>query len=392
MNKLRVLTVTAFTVSLAACAGMPANEPTQTGHTAANIAPLADVYDTVWVKGEDGAVKTLDQVADDLSRYDVVFFGEFHGHSGIHLAQMQVFKALQQRYADMTLSLEQFERDTQPLLDQYLAGEIGEKVLQKDGRGWPNYEQSYRPLVEFAKDNSLPVVAANAPKQAVICVSKKGPEILDEIPMPDRNWVAAELHIEEGAYLDKYRSFIMSSSTHGPDKKDAGDADKYSRCVDTKTETETETETEVEVEADKKDHETAAETSKNTHAMAPDGESGEEMSEMMQAMIMKSFSSQVLRDDTMAESIAKHLQDHPGRKVLHLDGNFHSASHLGTVERLKLRLPELKIAVINPIAVEDNNSPAWTEEDAATGDYILLVRETPEMFVCEARELEFQRK
>jgi len=94
----------------------------------------------------------------------------------------------------------------------------------------------------------------------------------------------------------------------------------------------------------------------------------------------------------MAESIAIHLQDHPGRKVLHLDGNFHSASHLGTVERLKLRMPELKIAVINPIAVEDNNLPAWTDEDAATGDYILLVREVPEMFVCEARELEFHRK
>ena len=392
MNKLRALTVAAFSASLAACSGMPANDTTQAENTAMNVAPLADVYDTVWVRGEDGSVKTLDQVADDLSGYDVVFFGEFHGHSGIHLAQMQMFRALQQRYTDMTLSLEQFERDTQPLLDQYLTGEIGEKVLQEDGRGWPNYEQSYRPLVEFSKDKGLPVVAANAPKQAVICVSKKGPEILDEIPMPDRNWVAAELHIEEGAYLDKYRSFIMSSSTHGPDKKDAGDAEKYSRCVDTKTEGEAEAEAEAEAVADKKEHESAAETGKNTHAMMPDGGSDEDMSEMMQAMIMKSFSSQVLRDDTMAESIAKHLQANPGRKVLHLDGNFHSASHLGTVERLKLRMPDLKIAVINPIAVEDNDSPAWTDEDAATGDYILLVREMPEMFVCEARELEFQRK
>jgi len=389
MNKLRALTVAAFSASLAACSGVPANDPSQADNTVANIAPLADVYDTVWVRGEDGAVKTLDQVADDLSRYDVVFFGEFHGHSGIHLAQMQMFRALQQRYADMTLSLEQFERDTQPLLDQYLAGDIGEKVLQEDGRGWPNYEQSYRPLVEYSKDNGLPVVAANAPKQAVICVSKKGPEILDEIPMPDRGWVAAELHIEEGAYLDKYRSFIMSSSTHGPNKKDAGDAPENGRCIKTGAETEAE----AVAETDQEDQEGAVETSKITHAMAmPNEGSDEEMSEMMQAMIMKSFSSQVLRDDTMAESIAIHLQANPDRKVLHLDGNFHSASHLGTVERLKLRMPELKIAVINPIAVEDNNSPAWTEEDAATGDYILLVREMPEMFVCEARELEFQRK
>ena len=380
MNKPRIFAVAACSAILAACSGLSASEQAQTDTTAVSIAPLVDIYDTVWIRTSDGSERTLNQVADDLSQYDVVFFGEFHGHSGIHLAQMQVFRALQQRYPDMTLSLEQFERDTQPLVDQYLAGEIGEKVLEEDARAWPNYEQSYRPLVEFSKDNGLPVVAANAPKQAVICVSKKGPEILDSIPMPDRSWSAAELHIEEGAYLDKYRFFIENSSTHGADKKDSDDAGKNDRCVDS------------DANSDEEDSKTETETGKNTHVMAPAQGTDEEMSAMMQAMIMKSFSSQVLRDDTMAESITLHLQDNPNRKVLHLDGNFHSASHLGTVERLKLRMPELKIAVINPIAVEDNQSPAWTAEDAATGDYILLVREVPEMFVCEARELEFQRK
>ena len=52
----------------------------------------------------------------------------------------------------------------------------------------------------------------------------------------------------------------------------------------------------------------------------------------------------------------------------------------------------LKIAVINPIAVENNQSPSWTDEDASTGDYILLVRETPAMFVCESREMEYHRR
>ena len=55
-------------------------------------------------------------------------------------------------------------------------------------------------------------------------------------------------------------------------------------------------------------------------------------------------------------------------------------------------MPELKIAVINPIAIEDNSAPAWTDEDAGTGDYMLLVMQVPEMFVCKARELEFQRE
>ena len=350
MYKPGAIAVAALFVSLTACTEISDSDQTPTAEPVPVITPLKNLYDTIWIQGSDGSIKTLAEVADDLSRYDVVFFGEFHGHSGIHLAQMQLFEALHERYPDTTLSLEQFERDTQALVDSYLAGEIGEKVLQEDGRGWANYEQSYRPLVEYARDNQLPVVAANAPKSAVICVGRKGADILEEMPMPDRGWVAAELHLDEGAYWDKYVDFVTKSSTHGGDKtSETAEAD------DT-------TGTEVE------------------------------MSEAVKAMVLKSFTGQVLRDDTMAESIAMHLQDNPGRKVFHLDGNFHSASHLGTVERLKLRMPELKIAVINPIAVEDNSAPAWTEEDAATGDYILLVREVPEMFVDEDKEKEFERK
>jgi len=57
-----------------------------------------------------------------------------------------------------------------------------------------------------------------------------------------------------------------------------------------------------------------------------------------------------------------------------------------------MRMPDLKIAVINPVAAQDNKQPALSDEDAATGDYILLVKQVPEMFVNEDRELEFQRK
>ncbi|MCF6264787.1 MAG: ChaN family lipoprotein [Xanthomonadales bacterium] len=107
---------------------------------------------------------------------------------------------------------------------------------------------------------------------------------------------------------------------------------------------------------------------------------------------LRSFSAQVLRDDTMAETIAMHLQDNPERKVLHLTGSFHSASGLGTVERLLIRMPELKVAVINPVSVKDSQLPAWSEKDLTTGDFILLVNKTPAMFVNKDRELEYMNK
>lgn len=345
MKKLPILLLSAITVGLGACASTTTNQEPAPVPTV-NISPINTTYDTIWVRGNDGMVQSLQQVADQLSEYDVVFFGEFHGHSGIHLAQMQIFEELQSRNPAMTLSLEQFERDTQGILDQYLRGEVGEKVLQEEGRGWDNYEQSYRPLVEYAKQRKLPVLAANAPRDAVICVGKEGPEVLDKIPMPDRGWLAKELNLHEGPYRDKYLGFMSGSRSHNS----------------------TESEEPTAADNDKKKMDAGM------------------------AMAIRSFSAQVLRDDTMAESIAMHLQENPERKVLHLDGNFHSASGLGTVERLLIRMPELKVAVINPVTVEDSQSPAWTEAEAKTGDFILLVNKTPAMFVQKDREREYMNK
>lgn len=348
MMRIFAISIAALTLSIATSADVTGKDGPSAEAMSSEVGPLRNMYDTVLINSEQGKVLTPSQAADELNRFDVVFFGEFHGHPGNHLAQMQLFQALHERNPDITLSLEQFERDTQPVVDRYLADEIGEKVLTEDGRGWPNYEQSYRPLVEYAKLNELPVIASNAPRNIVICVGKKGTEILDRVPQPDRGWVAAELHVDEGNYLDKYLAFVASSSTHGPGKKDAEDGQ-------------------------------------------PDQDAGPpEIPEEMLPMAMRSFSAQVTRDDTMAESIARHLQANPGRKVLHLNGHFHSASHLGTVERLKMRMPKLAIAVINPIDVEDANAPAWTAEDAATGDYLLLIQALPEMFISEERELEYE--
>ncbi len=345
MKIAHTLLVSMLSLGLGACATTTAKQAPAVAQVE-ELVSLSSTYDTIWMRGDDKAVQSLQQVANQLSQYDVVFFGEFHGHSGIHLAQMEIFTALQSINPDMTLSLEQFERDVQPLLDQYLSGEVGEKVLQEDGRGWDNYEQSYRPLVEYAKTNGLPVLAANAPRDAVICVGKEGPEVLDKMPMPDRSWVAKELNLHEGPYRDKYLGFMSGSRSHGATEDKGSEAE-----------------------------------SKNKKAM-----------DAGMAMAIRSFSAQVLRDDTMAETIAMHLQANPDRKVLHLTGSFHSVSGLGTVERLLIRMPELKVAVINPITVKAAQAPAITDKDSKTGDFILFVQETPAMFVNEDREREYMNK
>lgn len=81
----------------------------------------------------------------------------------------------------MVLSMEQFTRDAQPLMDDYLTGKIGEQYLIQKANAWPNYESDYRPLVEFAKSQQLPVIAANAPKPIVRCIGRVGIDYLDRL-------------------------------------------------------------------------------------------------------------------------------------------------------------------------------------------------------------------
>jgi len=178
-----------------------------------------DFYDTAFVVTGGGKtaprVADLAQVADTLSAYDVVFYGEHHGHPGVHFQQMKLLRALVERNPRWVLSFEQFERDVQGTVDEYVARRIGETTLIDKGRAWNNYAASYRPLLLFARDHQLPVVAAEAPGWAISCVGQWGPAILDRFTPLERTWVADEVHIAPGAYEDKFMAFLGTSAAHG---------------------------------------------------------------------------------------------------------------------------------------------------------------------------------
>jgi len=273
---------------------------------------------------------TVEEAAGALKDYDVIFFGEWHDHPGNHLAEMDLFRAIYARAPALALSMEQFERDVQPVVDDYMASRIGEEALIRRGRAWSNYAESYRPLVEYAKDHGLPVIAANAPASVVRCVGLEGPEFLARLGPDKRNWAAAELHLADGPYRDKFMRFLEEDGTHGGDGKAANEGTGPSPAA------------------------------------------------------LRSFAAQVTRDDTMAESIFLYLQKNPGHKVVHVTGAFHAEGFLGTVERLRLRAPDLRIAVVDPVQVDDPGHPALGPDDAGGGNFFLLLRSLPKSYVSDA--------
>jgi len=66
---------------------------------------------------------------------------------------------------------------------------------------------------------------------------------------------------------------------------------------------------------------------------------------------------------------------------MHVDGSFHSAGLLGTVERLKIHLPDIKVANVHPIMVDNPKNPTFDVEAVGEGQYLLLIYPTPKQFV-----------
>ena len=106
------------------------------------------------------------KMAKDLSKYDVVLFGEYHDNSMNHWLQLQLTKALYNtKKENLILGAEMFERDNQRQLNQYLNGEIEAKVLKDSMRLWNNHFTDYHPLLDFSKSNHIEFIATNIPRR-----------------------------------------------------------------------------------------------------------------------------------------------------------------------------------------------------------------------------------
>lgn len=226
------------------------------------------------------------QLAKRLQKYDVVFFGEFHDQGVIHAAEAELLQAMHKLQGDkLALSMEMFEADNQDKLDKFLAGDLSEEDFLATSRPWPRYKTDYAPLVNFAKEQKMPVLAANVPRFLAAHVAKNNGSVAG-IEEQYLQFLPKHTYAPEGAYKDKF--YAQMTSPEAPMK-------------------------------------------------------------MPLQRLAAVYAAQCLKDDKMAESIAAFSDAHKEMQVLHINGCFHSDAHLGTTQKLEALRPRLKVAVITPL-------------------------------------------
>lgn len=162
-----------------------------------------------------GKPVSLNEIVKAAGNADVVFFGELHDDAVGHAVQAEAFRRLFDSYSgkrEIILSLEMFERDVQVVLNEYLASLITEQHFLASSRPWGNYKTDYRPLVEFAKEKKLPVIAANAPRRYVNMVSRGGRIKLNALSKEARSWLAPLPYGEPSEDYSKKFKALMGPS------------------------------------------------------------------------------------------------------------------------------------------------------------------------------------
>ena len=159
-----------------------------------------------------GKPSDLNKILEAAGKSDVIFLGEQHDDKIAHELELKIFKTAFEKYVasrKIALSLEMFERDTQTVLDEYLRDLISEKHFLVSSRPWDNYETDYRPLVEFAKEKNLPVIAANAPRRYVNMVSRLGKDSLEKLSPEAETWLAPlPFAASSKVYSDKFNALM----------------------------------------------------------------------------------------------------------------------------------------------------------------------------------------
>ena len=124
----------------------------------------------------------LAQAIAEIDSARVILVGETHTRFDHHLVQLEILKLLYQKSAKLAIGVEWFQQPFQQHLDAFIAGEINEEeMLHLTGyfERWRYDYRLYRPILQYAREHKIPLIALNASKELTSALSESG---FDDLP------------------------------------------------------------------------------------------------------------------------------------------------------------------------------------------------------------------
>ncbi len=351
MTHRRVGFLTLFAFSLVACGCVGPKRidlAPQTGGGAALVGQFR-AYD-----GQTGRPLTFADVVARCRPADVILFGEEHNDVVCNQLEAQLLYALARQPRPVALAMEFFEADTQAALDAYLRGRVAEEPFREQTRQGRSYVLSHRPLIELCRLMNVPVIAANAPRKLVRAYRTSGlsyEAFRAGLDPADQRWLPTENTFISGEYEERFRELMKGHG--GPPTATQPASGPTSQP-------------------------TTAGTAGPLPSMPATAPAMPPMpSPVSQPAMMlprggtaSMYQSQLLWDQTMAESLASFRARHPTQRLMLVVGVFHVSHEGGTAIKCRQLRPSDRVVTIAYRSTTDGRL-SFDQEDRGAGDVVL---------------------
>ena len=164
---------------------------------------------------ELGAMPDLAGIIPQLAEKRVVFVGEKHNRFDHHLTQLEIIRRLHERHPLLAIGMEAFQQPFQHVLDDYIAGNLSERELLRNSEYFSRWRMDFRlyaPILRYAREHQLPVVALNLPAELTAKVAQAGFAALDEA---ERAQLPVEIDRSDTAYEQRLRKIFEQHPDSG---------------------------------------------------------------------------------------------------------------------------------------------------------------------------------
>jgi len=159
-----------------------------------------------------GRETVISDVIPALMQNRIILVGEHHSNLSHHQAQVNVIRTLKESGARVAVGLEMFRSDSQPALNRWVAGDVGEEEFQEIfydnwGYSWENY----RVIFDYAREQKIPLIGLNVSRDITRQVASRGFQSLNDEQKSKLSNISCRV---DKAYMD-YIKKAFGGHAHG---------------------------------------------------------------------------------------------------------------------------------------------------------------------------------
>lgn len=151
-------------------------------------------------------ISTLKGIADvigSVSDKKIVYVGEVHDVFAHHAVQLDIINGLYEKGRAIAIGMEMFQVPFQKSLDRFIQGKMGEREFLKESQyfeRWGFDYHLYKPILDFARTNRVPVIALNTKREIIDSVSKNG---IDSLSPEEKKDIPPHLDFSDTEYRSR---------------------------------------------------------------------------------------------------------------------------------------------------------------------------------------------